>query len=195
MTTNTGDEIATESSSAHGFSYAYHTSSGASPGETGADKNAAPFSQTPRHQRIVLRLAVPLASLVEARNLGSVYIAPLDVVIEPTPRRSRQPDLFFVSRTRMRPEDEPEGALEIGPDLVIEVLEGAESRRGFIPALTDYTAIGVTEVWLVSPQSETIEVLCATTDCYETAGVHGRGAVIVSQTVPGYTVNVDDIFA
>ena len=190
MTTNSGDVIITEANTG-GFSFAYHTSSAGSSGEAAT----IPFSRTPRHQRILLRLAVPLASLADARKLGAVYVAPLDVVIEQTPRRSRQPDLFFVSATRMRPEDEPEGGLEVGPDLVIEVFEGAESRRGFIQALTDYTAIGVTEVWLVSPQSETIEVLRATTDGYETAGLHGRGSVATSEVLPGYTVDVDDIFA
>ena len=187
MTSNSGDAIVTEANSGS-FSFAYHASSGASP-----DESVLP-SRTPRHQRIVLRLAVPLVSLTEARKLGAVYIAPLDVMIDSSPRRTRQPDLFFVSGTRMCAEDEPDGCLEIGPDLVIEVFEGSESRRGFVQALTDYTAIGVTEVWLVSPQSETIEVLRATTEGYETAGLHGRGSVATSEVLPGYTVDVDNIF-
>lgn len=156
---------------------------------------SAPPSPTPRHQRMLLRLAVPLASLVQSRQLGSVYIAPLDVVVEKTPLRTRRPDLFYLSTTRMKADAEPEGALDIGPELVIEVLSEEESRKAFAATLLDYCAIGVTEVWLVSPQSETVEILRATEDSYETAGLYGPGTVAVSEALPLFTIDVDDIFA
>jgi Uma2 family endonuclease len=156
---------------------------------------SSPTALTPRHQRILLRLAVPLASLVQARKRGTVYISPLDVVIERSPLRMRRPDLFYISETRMKPDEEPAGAIEVGPDLVIEVLSPSETRRSFAPTLSDYTTIGVTEVWLVSPQSETIEVLRSTEDSFETAHLYGPGGVVQSEVLPGYTVDVDDIFA
>ena len=192
MTTNAtaeGGDAALNETSTTGYNLYYQPTS---PGE--AETAAAPTALSPRHQRTVLRLAVPLATLVHEQKAGLVYTAPLDIMIEKSPLRLRRPDLFFVSETRMKPDDEPEGALDVGPDLIIEVLSPHESRRTFAPALADYTTIGVCEVWIVSPQSETVEVLRATEDSWETAALFGRGQTAAGEVLPGYQVSVDDLF-
>ena len=44
------------------------------------------------------------------------------------------------------------------PGLVVEVLSPSENRRRQEEKLDDYAGIGVPEVWLVSPEAETVEV-------------------------------------
>jgi Uma2 family endonuclease len=44
------------------------------------------------------------------------------------------------------------------PDLIVEVLSPSENRRRKESKLTDYARIGVPEVWIVSPEGQTVEV-------------------------------------
>ena len=52
---------------------------------------------TVTHQRILLRLARILDQFVSEQQLGEVLFAPVDVIIQKEPLRTRQPDLLFVS--------------------------------------------------------------------------------------------------
>lgn len=177
-----------------GFAFAFSTQDAAAAPDADETVDGVIAARSPRHQRILLRLAVPLATLVDERKAGLVYVAPVDVVVEQSPRRVCRPDLFYVSQARMLGDEEPEGALDVGPDLIVEVFSHGETRRAFAATLTDYTRIGVSEVWLVSPQSETIEVLRATPEGYETAGLNGSGDTAASEVLPGYAVALDSIF-
>jgi len=55
---------------------------------------------TPRHQSAVLHLCLALDRHVRPRQLGRVWIAPLDVLLSERDALIVQPDLFFVSNER-----------------------------------------------------------------------------------------------
>lgn len=114
-----------------------------------------------KHQRIVLRLGRFLDSLAEENRLGAVLPAPYDVVIRRSPLRTRQPDLLFISHERAQtiPDLPDQPRLEIAPDLVIEVLSPSDTASEWLEKLRDYHQIGVREVWVVDPQSASVEVL------------------------------------
>ena len=57
-------------------------------------------SPSPRHQQIVLRLALALSAHVQQLKLGQIWVAPLDVVLDHQRALIVQPDLFFVSNER-----------------------------------------------------------------------------------------------
>ena len=59
--------------------------------------SAAP---NPYHQRTSKRVFRPLDRFVMERELGEVFYAPLDVIIQRDPLRTRQPDLLFISNER-----------------------------------------------------------------------------------------------
>jgi Uma2 family endonuclease len=61
--------------------------------------------------------------------------------------------------------------------------------------LTDYRAIGVTEAWLVDPESETVRVLLLSPDGDTQIGVFGVGNTLRSQVLPDLNLSVADIFA
>src|SRR5437879_1935323 len=74
---------------------------------------------TPRHQSAVLHLRLALDRHVRERQLGRVWIAPLDVVLSERDSLIVQPDLFFGSDEReWIVRDRVRGA----PDLVVGVL-------------------------------------------------------------------------
>jgi Uma2 family endonuclease len=45
------------------------------------------------------------------------------------------------------------------PELVVEVLSPANTRSERAEKLQDYESLGVPEVWVVSPEAQTVEVL------------------------------------
>src|SRR5258706_6912900 len=76
-------------------------------------------SPTARHQSAVAQLFRALDRHVSERDLGQMWLAPLDVVLDQERALIVQPDLFFVSNERAwMVVDRVHGA----PDLVIEVL-------------------------------------------------------------------------
>ena len=109
-----------------------------------------------RHQDLLLELAVLMRVFVGQHKLGRVFIAPLDVILDPPRALIMQPDLFFVSRSRQEIiTDRVWGA----PDLVVEVMS-PHPRIGKLQDRLEYFAhYGVRECWLIHQLARNIEVL------------------------------------
>ena len=149
-------------------------------------------SPNPPHQTIVLEIAMKLAPFVRERQLGRVFVAPLDIVIRREPLRTRQPDVMFIGREQrfiIGPQ-----VIEGAPDLVIEVLSPTNTRRELQGKLDDYRTIGVREAWVVSPEARTVEVLQLTPGAIQRLGLYGLGDLLASQVLPDLRLTVDDIF-
>ena len=110
--------------------------------------NPAP---TPIHQRISKRLQRQLEDYFEARSLGEVFNAPIDVIL--TPHDVLQPDLILVGD----PSHISKRGIEKPPLIVVEILSpstrnvdrGIKSRR--------YAELGVPHYWIVDPEHRRIE--------------------------------------
>lgn len=100
-----------------------------------------------RHQVILLNIAVALRNFLHGRGLGSVYIAPFDVVLSNI--NVVQPDVLYVSNNRLNILTKA-GATG-APDLAIEVLSGSTKRRDAVTKLRLYENFGVDEYWIVDP--------------------------------------------
>lgn len=109
-----------------------------------------------RHQNLLLELAVLLRVFVGQHQLGTVCIAPLDVILDPARALVVQPDLFFVSAERQEIiTDHVWGA----PDLVVEVMS-PHPRIGKIQDRIRYFGrYGVRECWLIHQLTREFEVL------------------------------------
>jgi Uma2 family endonuclease len=59
---------------------------------------------------------------------------------------------------------EQDGYIHSAPELVVEVLSPANTRSERAAKLQDYESLGVSEVWVVSPEAQTVEVLRLNTD-------------------------------
>lgn len=150
------------------------------------------------HQRIALKLATALDSFVEKHGLGVVLVAPIDVLIARKPLKTRQPDILYASfaHTGKTLDDFREmGMLEISPDLTIEILSPGDTRRVLKGKLQDYIKLGVRECWLISPQAATVEVLRIESGSATPVNVFGLGDTLRSETLPGFKMKIDRIFA
>ena len=141
------------------------------------------------HQKI-LKLIAGGFLLVEARGLGTFYFAPFDVILSPT--NVVQPDLIFISRARAHiiTEDNIRGA----PDLVVEILSPSTERRDRIVKRDLYARHGVGEYWLIDPYAKTATVLILGANGYDTYAVYGEGDTLTSPTLPGFALNLSDLF-
>ena len=113
-------------------------------------------SPTAAHQSLVLELAVTLRQHVLSRKLGTIWIAPLDVILDPARALIVQPDLFFVSTRR---EEIVTDRVWGAPDMVLEVLS-PNPRIGKTEERIEWFArYGVRECWLVHQVARQIEIL------------------------------------
>ena len=153
---------------------------------------------TPYHQVVVLNIAVLLKSYIQPMDLGIVLAAPVDMLVQREPLRTRQPDVLFLSadRTGFRDNFQLRGLqlLEVAPDLVVEVLSPSNTRRDIAEKLGDYRQIGVLECWLVSPEAETVEVLELSGGSATSRGVFGVDDEVQSQVLSGLALRPRQIF-
>ena len=158
------------------------------------------MSPTPTsdHQWIILNIYDILKPFVRSRRKGVLLVAPLDVVIQKQPLRTRQPDLLFLSIERSgvrgRKELREMPVIEVAPDLVAEVLSPSNTPRAMEEKIEDYRRLGVRECWIVSPEAETIEVLRLSEEGVQRVGVFGHGDTLRSEILPGLTFVVDEVF-
>jgi Uma2 family endonuclease len=144
------------------------------------------------HQTISRRILSRIDRFVTEYELGEVWFAPLDIIVQTDPLRTRQPDLLFVS-------NDNRGILgdiiNGGPDLVVEILSPSNRRRDIESKLADYAGLAVRESWLVSPQAETVEVLSLEGSGWTRLYIRGQGDQVESQVLAGFQMPVSEIFA
>ena len=147
---------------------------------------------TLEHQRLLRQLFRLLDPFVTEHGLGEVLFAPLDVIIQREPLRTRQPDLLFVSNERAGiMEDYIQGP----PNLVAEILSPSNTRKDMDDKLGDYGRLGVEECWLVSPEARTVEVLRLDQQSLIRTSIHGLGDQVQSDAISGLSLAVGDLFA
>ncbi|HXB66952.1 MAG TPA: Uma2 family endonuclease [Candidatus Acidoferrales bacterium] len=78
------------------------------------------------------------------------------LIIRKRPLTSRIPDLAVFTKSSIVEQD---GYIHSAPQLVVEVLSPANSRIERAEKLDDHASLGVPEVWVVSPEARTVEVL------------------------------------
>ena len=147
-------------------------------------------SPLPIHQWVAANLFRALDPFVRERRLGVLLFAPLDIVIRRAPLRTRQPDLLFLSaeRSGITGGTQLTGLqlLEQAPDLVVQILSPANTRREITDKLEDYRSIGVRECWSVSPEAQTVEVMRLSSEGMQTLDIFGTGMTIRSEILEGF---------
>jgi Uma2 family endonuclease len=100
-----------------------------------------------------------LADLLKAqfdRRIVPVRVSDFGLVIRHDPLTTRAPDIAVFIRANVVEQD---GYIHSPPELVVEVLSPANTRAERTDKLKDYESGGVPEVWVVSPEARTVEVL------------------------------------
>ena len=107
------------------------------------------------HQNWINNLTLLITPFVRLKKLGTVFVAPLDVVLNE--ENVVQPDLVFVSGSNS-------GIIEkrgvFGtPDLLVEMISPSSVRRDRYQKKELYARFGVKEYWIGDPANKSMEVL------------------------------------
>lgn len=148
-------------------------------------------SPSGQHQDAVLEIAAYLRDYIKQANAGKVRIAPCDV--ELASNVVVQPDVFIVLNEHL---DRIEESRVIGaPDLVVEVISPGTATYDRNNKYHAYARAGVPEYWLVDPTSRTVEALVLDGLQYRSLGVFRGTALLPSEILPGFEVQVELFFA
>ena len=112
-------------------------------------------SPNTRHQRVLGEMYFALRSHLERHPGGSLFLAPMDVVL--SPRDVVVPDMVYLSAERAADVLTPQDIRGM-PDLIVEVLSPGTAGRDRTVKQALYERQGVTEYWLVDPQRDSIRV-------------------------------------
>ena len=107
------------------------------------------------HVWIVALLNRVLTSQLDTRR-AVVFTGSFGLIIRKTPLTSRIPDLAVFEVATLVQRD---GYVHSSPQLLVEGLSPFNTRREREEKLADYASLGVPEVWVVSPEARTVEVL------------------------------------
>ncbi len=148
-----------------------------------------PPHPTYAHQEALKTLLLRLNAFVEENELGTVQVAPLPVRL--WPGKVREPDIFFLAKEHA----DRAGEQHFGvPDLVMEVTSPATRATDRGEKYFEYARAGVREYWLADPDKRVIEVYSLKESVYEPGGRFVPGETARSQLLPGFKVNVDEVF-
>ena len=106
---------------------------------------------SPLHQRMSRRLQRQLEDYFDARALGEVFNAPIDVIL--TDRDVVQPDLVVVAN----PAQVSNRGIEGAPLLVVEILSPSTRTQDRTIKTERYAALGVRHYWIVDPEQRRLE--------------------------------------
>jgi Uma2 family endonuclease len=147
-------------------------------------------SPMPRHQSAVLQLLLALDAHVRPRDLGRMWVAPLDVVLNDRRALIVQPDLFFISNERSWiVTDRVRGA----PDLVVEVLSPNPRIGRTDERVRWFEEHGVRECWLVHQDQRSITVIEFENRRETSRRSFQRRDAMASSVLPEFTSSLDDI--
>lgn len=145
---------------------------------------------TQAHQRIVAMLYALLLAHVTPRSLGEPLFSPFRVRIGDG--KYREPDvLFMLSEHRERQHND----FWDGADLVMEVVSDDFRRHDLETKRFEYARAGIPEYWIVDPMLREVTVLTLVGDRYEPVGVFKPGGQAASALLPGFIVDVGEVFA
>lgn len=146
-------------------------------------------SPTPSHQEVVFFIARKMQQWVEEKQLGKVYIAPLDVVF--APRAFTQPDVIFISNERLQAITAKN--ISGAPDLVVEVASPSTQRKDRTRKYNLYARFGVREYWIVDRDAEGVDVFVLDNGQYRE--VESEAGEARSEILLGFTIKLRELFA
>lgn len=107
------------------------------------------------HVYVVQTLQMALVSQLDPKTVWVVATV-FGLVIRENPLTCRNPDLAIFVRKNIVLRD---GYFQCAPELLVEVLSAGNSRKDMVRKIEDYESIGVPELWILSPEARTFEVL------------------------------------
>lgn len=131
-------------------------------------------SPSPIHQFFNAEIFDQLSSTCKSDYF--ILSAPIDVIL--SPNEVRQPDLVLIKRERI--DIITNRGIEGTPDLVIVVLSPSSLKRDKIDKLKTYAHFGISEYWIVDPNSESLEQYILLDRRYDLVNIFQDDEMVIS---------------
>jgi Uma2 family endonuclease len=136
------------------------------------------------------RIGRIIGNFVDAHDLGAMTGADGGFVIFPDRQTIRVPDVGFIRKHRIPPEEEQDRFARLAPDLAVEVLSPSDRMASALGKVSMYLEAGVALVWLVDPVKRTI-IVFAGDDNPVTLGE--EDTLAGGNVLPGFSIRVADL--
>jgi len=140
---------------------------------------------------VAQKIARRVDEFSEQHSLGNVFPEASFQCFADAPNMVRRPDVAFISKGRLSPEQFEYGHCRIPPDLAVEVVSPNDLYYDVEHKVTEYLEAGVRLVWVVNPHSRNVRVF----------GVDGRvrqlgesEELTGDDVIPGFRVRVGELF-
>jgi Uma2 family endonuclease len=146
------------------------------------------------HQFVCSKFVHHLETWNDEAGLGKVAIAPGLIFAEDD---DVAPDIVWISNSRLASALRPDGHLHGAPELVIEVLSpgSVNERRDREAKLKLYSRRGVSEYWIASWQTRTVDVYRRDEAELRPVGTFGETDTLQSPVLPGFSCLVSAVFS
>ena len=143
-----------------------------------------------QHQKISRNLQFLIMRYLEEHPIGAIYNAPFDVELNQF--NVFQPDLVYVraERASVFTDQGVTGA----PDLVVEVLSPKTSKYDLGPKREVYARSGVSELWVIDPESRKLSSYYLQQDNQNPAYAISEDAFWESPLFPGLRLSLRQVF-
>lgn len=144
------------------------------------------------HALIINRLTKIIEA--EIKRLQLDWYALQGIGIRTGIRRSRLPDLSIITREQIHQVLNISAVIESPPCLVIEIVSPESQIRDYRYKRTEYSAMEITEYWIVDSAIKKITVLNLQEGMYEEIYAQNTGPII-SMIFPEIIINPEEIFS
>ena len=144
-----------------------------------------------RHQRVSRNLEVVLHIHVQENDLGEVFDAPIDVVLDR--HTVVVPDLVFISKARSAIIQRH--GIVGAPDLLVEILSPATAERDRDTKAKLYARFGVDHYWIVDAESEELHVYKRDGTLYRAPATHRGRTVVCVPPFPDLALDLASVWA
>ena len=145
------------------------------------------------HSAIAMRIGVSVGSFVAEHRLGTVFGADYGIQLERDPDTVRAPDFAFTSYQRRPPGSTTEKYGQWVPELVAEVVSPSERHSEVHAKARMWVSYGALLVWVVFPNTRTVEVYRADTEAVET--LSEADSLDGGSVLPGFRYPLSQLFA
>ncbi len=142
------------------------------------------------HGKIAALLVAAMVPFVRQHNLGWVRVEAHYQLNDDT---LRVPDVSFLSTAREAQITDPSRYIPFAPELVIEIISSSETHRLIRDKISDYRAAGTTIMWLVYPDTRSVEVFYLQQDRIERFSE--ADTLRLASVLPDFALPLHEIFA
>jgi len=137
-----------------------------------------------------MNFALALRRFADEHDLGVVATGEVGIYTRRDPDSVRGADVVFISHERDQLRASA-GFLDVAPELVVEIISPDDKWSDVIEKLREYFAVGVKLVWVADPELRSVLAYRSLTDVREFTA---DDELISEDVLPGFTVNVADLF-